>query len=473
MNFKSILFFLGFYLLAFSIFTLFNLIFTFYFENSLHIKSYLISFFLSFVIGLFFCFKGKEDRNKLNVYDQIFIVILGFVLIPLFLAIPFFLSVYNFNFIDSYFEAVSGFTSTGMSIFHDLNYIDQPLILWRSSSQWLGGLFFLISIISILGTIKTKIKPLYLTFGLHEEGSYYKYFIRNFISIFIIYFSTTLVIIFLYSIVEMRFFDGFNLSLTVISSGGFLPKNLLSSLLRNDYQTFVLALSFIFPLLNFYIFWKMLSGNLKLRNFIEDFYLLSILIVSTSMIYFFVITDQSIINIFLSTVSSLTTSGINIYDSSYDLSLFLILLTVIGGSAFSTTSGFKFLRIYILLKTSFNEMFKLVKPINIQNRNLFSTSYKITDSDIKISFLVFLFFLVSIFTLSCILSFDNIPFDESFKLSVLTLTNTAPSNMYGIYHSNIFDFNLISKIFLIIFMILAKIEIITVLILIKRFIIKD
>ena len=60
------------------------------------------------------------------------------------------LSIYNINFINSYFESVSGFTATGFSIIENLKDIDEPVLLWRSSSQWLGGLFFLLAIVYIV-----------------------------------------------------------------------------------------------------------------------------------------------------------------------------------------------------------------------------------------------------------------------------------------------------------------------------------
>ena len=68
-------------------------------------------------------------------------------LLPFIISIPFYFSIYNISFLDSYFETVSGFTSTGFTIFENIKHLDQSLILWRSSSQWIGGLYFLSSII--------------------------------------------------------------------------------------------------------------------------------------------------------------------------------------------------------------------------------------------------------------------------------------------------------------------------------------
>ena len=105
--------------------------------------------------------------------------------------------------------------------------------------------------------------------------------------------------------------------------------------------------------------------------------------------------------------------------------------------------------------------------------NLFNTESKIDDQDVKIAFLVFVSFIISIFILSSILTFDNLTFENSFKLSILTLTNTVSSALYGFDSLSFFDLNYFTKMSLIIFMILGKIEIIAVMYLIKRLIFRE
>ena len=156
-----------------------------------------------------------------------------------------------------------------------------------------------------------------------------------------------------------------------------------------------------------------------------------------------------------------------------DLSLFFILLTIVGGSLISTSSGFKYTRIYILLKISYQEIYRLVKPINVIDKNLYNPEVKIDDQDVRIAFLVFLSLIISIFILSSILSFDYFTFEDSFKLSILTLTNTASSALYGMDNLSFLDLNNFTKLSLILFMILGKIEIIAVVYLIKKFIFKE
>jgi len=114
-----------------------------------------------------------------------------------------------------------------------------------------------------------------------------------------------------------------------------------------------------------------------------------------------------------------------------------------------------------------------VKPINVIDKNLYNSESKIDDQDLKIAFLVFLLFIISIFILSSVLALDYLTFENSFKLSILTLTNTVNSSLYGMENLSFLDLGNFTKMILITFMILGKAEIITVIFLIKRFIFRE
>tara|TARA_B110000438_G_scaffold264101_1_gene276522 strand:+ start:206 stop:550 length:345 start_codon:yes stop_codon:yes gene_type:complete len=114
-----------------------------------------------------------------------------------------------------------------------------------------------------------------------------------------------------------------------------------------------------------------------------------------------------------------------------------------------------------------------VKPINVIDKNLYNSEVKIDDQDVKIAFLVFVFFIISIFILSSLLTFDYLNFEDSFKLSILTLTNTVNSSLYGMENLSFLDLRSFTKVTLIFFMLLGKIEIIAMIYLIRRFIFKE
>tara|TARA_B100000029_G_scaffold490927_1_gene550507 strand:- start:2777 stop:3958 length:1182 start_codon:yes stop_codon:yes gene_type:complete len=392
---------------------------------------------------------------------------------PILISIPYMYSIYDINFLNAYFESVSGFTTTGFSIILNVDEIDEPLILWRSTSQWYGGLFFLIITIGTIGSKQSRIKPSYLISGGASGRNFYNNYLYNFNKIFLIYLFTTLLIIFLYTLVDLRLLDSYNLAFTTISAGGFIPRNHISDILQTDIQVFVLAMSLLFPIFNFFLLYDILTRQFSLKNYQEDIHLAFLIIISTLLFYFFIISEEGFSNVLFSIVSSISTSGISNYSSNTDLALFFILLIISGGSLISTSSGFKYTRIYILLKISYQEIYRLVKPMNIIDKNLYNSESKIDDQDVKIAFLVFLFFILSIFIVSSILTFDNITFENSFKIAVLTVTNTTNSSLYGIDNFNFFDLNNFTKSSLIVFMIFGRIEIVAFFYLIKRFFFRE
>ena len=133
MNYKGILFFLGIYSFLVSFFSVLNILYSYYFFIQ-GLNSYLITLIVSLIIGSIFCLTGKGHQKNISLVDQLLLIILSFILISLLITPPYFLSSYDINLLNSYFESVSGLTTTGFSIITNISEIDEPLLLWRSSS---------------------------------------------------------------------------------------------------------------------------------------------------------------------------------------------------------------------------------------------------------------------------------------------------------------------------------------------------
>jgi len=471
MRIKPCLYFLGIGCFPMSFLALLNILYSFHFDNFSNINSYTVTLFLSLITGFIFFKIGKNFKDDITVYEQIFLVLLVYFLISFFYSIPFYFGDYNLSFIDSYFESISGLSGTGFSVFENISNLDPPLILWRSSSQWIGGFYFLIFIILIFSNKLVGFKFIDFSSNLEKKLNFSPNWLNVSIRTFFIYFFLTILIFSLFSISEIRFFNSFNLAMTVISSGGFLPTNSLDRIITTNLQSIFLSLSFLISLLNFYLIYNIFFNRSDLKNHKEDSYLV-ILIIIFSMVFYF-IHELDLLSVFVNILSSIGTSGISLGEVQDNFALYLLILTLLGGSVLSTTSGIKFIRIYILIKAFFIEMYKLVKPNVVISSNIIFSEKKINTENIKMSFLVFILFFLSLFILSSILLVDTLNFENSFKLSILTLTNTATSNIYGIEQiqfSNLFTF---SKISLIIFMVIAKVELLTIFILARKFFFKD
>ena len=292
------------------------------------------------------------------------------------------------------------------------------------------------------------------------------------IKIFLIYGILTIFLFFLFSFSGIRLFNSLNIALTTISSGGFLPTNSLSEIVKTNLQKTFLIFAFLISLINFYFVYNLFKNKISLKKHYED--LLIVLLVIFLSIFLLIFNGNSnFINILSNVLSSIGNSGITTNNVPDNFSLYLISLTIIGGSVISATSGIKFIRIYILLKSTFLEMLRLVRPFNVLNRNIFLSDKKIESDTIKITFLIFISFFISLFILSSILLFDDISFENAFKLSILTLTNTTSSELYGLQNIDFSNLLTSSKFFIIIFMIIGKIELISLFLLIKKFIFKS
>ena len=387
-----------------------------------------------------------------------------------FIALPFYLSNYQVTFLNSYFEAISGITGTGFSIFKNIRYLDPTLILWRSSSQWLGGLYFLFFLILIFSNKQFNYKMNDLTYSGDDNINSESNIKDLLLKIFILYSVSSLVIFLFLNISGIRMFNSLNLSMSLISLGGFLPTNSLDKIIKSNPQKLILIFSLLISMLNFFLILNIFQKRIIIRDHKEDLYLVLISFIFILLVH---LSGYSGLDIVISVLSSLSNSGLSLMSSNNNLSLFFILITVVGGSLISNSSGIKFTRIYILLKTVFAEIIKLVSPNSIINKSIFNSEKKITDENIKISFLIFISFFISLFILSGILIFDNIDFEKSFKLSILTITNTTTSAMFGMESMDFINLLTTSKLSMIMFMIIGKIELISIFLIIKKIFFKD
>jgi len=288
--------------------------------------------------------------------------------------------------------------------------------------------------------------------------------------VFIFYASLSFAIFLLLNISDVRMFNSLNLSMSLISAGGFLPTDSLDKIIQSNPQKLILILSLLISMLNFFLILNIFQKKIIIREHKEDLYLVFLSIVLILLVYF---NDYSGLNIIISVLSSLSNSGLSLISSDNNLSLYFILITILGGSLISNSSGIKFTRVYILLKTASSEIIKLISPNSIINKNIFNSEKKIADDHIKISFLIFISLFISLFILSGILMVDNVNFESSFKLSILTITNTTTSDMFGMQDIEFANLLTSTKLSLIIFMIIGKIELISIFLIIKKIFFKD
>ena len=461
--------FIGIFSLIIAFFSIINIIYSNYFNHFLNIHSYSYALFPSIIIALF-CLTVKKDNKKISIYEKILTITSGYLLIPLLISAPYYFSIYDITFTNSYFEAISGFTSTGFSTFENIKQIDQSLILWRSTSQWIGGLYFLFSIVILIEIFDINLKKTFTDLFLFNNSE----ILKQLIKILTLYLFLTLLIFLLLKFSGFRYLDSFNLAFTIISSGGFLPTNNLDSILTSNFKQIILSSSMLLSFFSLFLIYNFIFlKNKKINFFQEDIYLFIYLIIVVIFFTLFTKFDKNFADLFFSITSSISNIGISKTSLNNNYSFLFLILVIIGGSLFSTSSGLRFLKLYTLLKFSVNELISHVKPREVNIIKLKFSDYFYDSKEINKIFITLILFIISFLFLGSILTLTGVEFVYSFKLSILTLMNTTTSNIYGMGDFIFFDLAVITKYFLIIFMILGRIELLALLLVLKKIFFKN
>ena len=451
------------------ILSFFNIIYSFYFNLYLNLDTYYITFLLSIFLTILF-YKIKFRIKKITIFDKIFTVFFGYISIPVVLSIPFYLSIYNLTFLNSYFESISGFTSTGFTIFENIKNIDQSLILWRSSIQWIGGLYFLFSIIFLIDIYDKSLKKTLTNFiSLNNSET-----LKQAVKIFLLYTSITFLIFVILNMSSIRTFDSLNLAYSLISSGGFLPVNSLSEILRENYQIIILSLLMLFSFFSIFFSYNLIFfKNKNINFFYEDLNLLIYLTIIIFLFFIFFSFNEDFSKNILSISSSVSNIGFSIETQKSNLNFIFLILVIIGGSFFSTSSGLRFIKIYSLFRYSMNQILSFSRPKNIFMNRLMFTKDNFDINEINKYFLTILIFFLSLLILTSLLGLSGFTFENSFKLAILTLMNTVNSSIYGLSDFDFGKIHFFAKYTLILFMIIGRIELLTILLLIKKFLVKN
>ena len=459
--------YLGIFSFFTSILSFLNILYCYYFKLYLNINNFIFIFIVSLFLGSIIFF-NKKNIKKVSIYQKILTVILGYLSIPILLSIPYYLIINNISFLDSYFEAISGFTSTGFTMFNNIKHLDESLILWRSSTQWLGGLYFLISIILLIDIFDNNLKKSFTNFINFSSTET----IRQSFKIGIVYLIlTTLIFVILY-LSDLRAFDSFNLSLSLISSGGFLPVNNLELIVNNKIKEIILSLTMLFSFFSLFFTYNLVFFHKRNINFFsEDLYLGFYLIFLVSFFFLFFNLDDNFSSLFLAICSSISNIGFSTQIPK-DLSFIFLILIIIGGSFFSTSSGIRFFKLFLLFKFSINELVSHSKPKSLFVNKLAFFGFNFTNEDFYKYFFSVIIFILSLSILSLLLTISGIDSEDAFRLSVLTLMNTVNSFTSNLEDFTFYDLSVFSKLSFIIFMIIGRVELLSILIICKKFFFK-
>ena len=209
-----------------------------------------------------------------------------------------------------------------------------------------------------------------------------------------------------------------------------------------------------------------------LNFFTEDYYLLLYFITVTFILFVF-FNENNFPLLFLGITTSISNIGIYFSNSKFDLTFIFLIFVIIGGSLLSTSSGIRFFKIFTLFKFTKNELLSYTKPKQVFLSKVSFNESKINYSVINKYFLTILIFFISLIIVTSLLSISGISFTDSFKLGILTIMNTVNSSIYDLGNFDFNNQNNFFKITLVLFMIIGRVEFLTFIILLKKYLFKN
>ncbi len=473
-NNKTVFFAIGILLIILGAFMLIPFIVEFIYdeENSTFLSSSALTTF----IGILLILTNLEENRKLNLQQAFLLTTLSWLSIAVFGSIPFIFSDLNLSIVDSFFESMSGITTTGSTIIVNLESTPKSILIWRAILQWLGGIGVIVMAITILPLLNVGGMQLFKK----DQVSYASEKIlpktrEVTLVISIIYLILTLTCGVAYWFVGMNLFDSIAHSMTTIATGGFSTHSDSIGYFQNPKIEIISIIFIILGSLPFIAYIKFFKGEKKI--FLKDSQirgLLNILIISILLMIAYLMFDNKtydfLDNLRISTfnvVSILSGTGYVTSDFSswgkFPLIFFLFLMFV-GGCAGSTTCGIKIFRFQILGHFVINQIKKLVYP-----RGVFSIKYNneiISNTFIySIITFVFLYFFI-FFILAALLSINGLDFVTSISGAASAISNVGPGlgDIIG-PNGNFSDLPNFSKLSLSLGMLLGRLELFAVLVL--------
>lgn len=426
----------------------------------------------AFMGGLLVLSNSIKGDMSISVKQSFIVTSLSWLVLALCASLPFALSASHMSYTDSFFEAMSGLTTTGSTVIADLENVSRGILLWRAILQWLGGIGIIVMAISVLPFLRVGGMQLFRT----ESSENEKVLPRTTslaISTGSVYLSLTCLCAFCYMIAGMGSFDAIAHSMTTIATGGFSTFNESFAGYNTPWIEIVAIVFMILGSLPFVVYLKMINGNLSAiaKDPQVRLFLMIISCAVILMIIYLLARGSSYLEALrlasFNVVSII--SGTGYVNGDYGMwggfaVALMFFLMFMGGCAGSSSCGIKVFRFHVLYEVTATQIKQLLQPSAV-----FVPSYngKKLSENVQMSVMSFFFVYILCFAvMSVLLSCTGLDFITALSGSATAISNVGPAlgeiigpagNFYSLPDS--------SKWILSAGMLLGRLEIFTVLIL--------
>ena len=431
-NYKTVFFTLGILQITLGVSMIFPIIVQLVF-NELD-SSFISASIITIIFGILFFLSNLDHDKKLSLQNAFLLTALSWLSIAVFGSLPFIFSKLNLTITDSFFESMSGITTTGSTIIDNLNSSPKAILLWRALLQWLGGIGIIVMAITIMPIMNVGGMQLFKVSSSDTSEKILPKTKEITLRLIFIYLILTSLCSFFYNISGMNFFDSLTHSMTTIATGGFSNYNESIGYFNSVKIEIISIIFIILGSIPFIAYIKFLSGkknvfykDTQIRSFIKIIFF-SIIILFFYLFFFSKnFPDIALRSIAFNVVSILTGTGYVTQDfdswGSFPLIYFLILM-FIGGCAGSTACGIKIFRVQILYLFLKNQLKKIIYPrgifvIKYDNNNINEKSMASIISFIYLYIIIF-------FIIAALLSLSGLDFTTSISGAATSISNVGP-----------------------------------------------
>ena len=465
---------LGTLLMLFSFAQIFPGFLAYFFEERDFVYNFIVTGFVTFLIGCFLFFLASEKNGDLRTKDGFIITIFFWTVLGFFGSIPFYLAdLEGVSYIDSLFESISGLTTTGATVLVGLDDMPKSLLFYRQLLQWLGGMGIIVLAVAVLPLLGVGGMQLYKaeTPGPLKDSKLTPRITETAKALWFVYLSMTISCSILYKYFGMSWFDAVCHAFSTISIGGFSTHDDSFAFFSNSGLRWTAIIFMVISGINFALHYLAWTKKRLFHYFYDSEVKLYLsLLTSTALITYLTlyfsenIYDEMVVDSVFQAVSIGTTTGF--LTSNYSnwplfVPIMLLIAAFIGACAGSTGGGIKVIRALILIRQGSSEITKLIHP-----NAVVTIKFGRKSLDPRVSESVWGFFAVYVATFLIILMFllsQSNDFLTAFSAVGATLNNLGPG--LGAVSENYKEITDGSKLALCIAMLLGRLEIFTLLLL--------
>ncbi len=421
-------------------------------------------------LGILGLLLTRNIENDLSQKDGFVIIVMFWIVLSIAGSVPFYLS--GMSMIDSFFESMSGITTTGASVISNIDVLPESLLFYRQLLQWMGGMGLIVLAIAVMPLLGIGGGQIYKTEipGAMGEQKLTPRIKETAQALWSIYLGLTVICALLYYISGMSMFDAVSHSMSTVAIGGFSTHN-ESIGFYNSFSielicmVFMLLSAFSFTLHYFALYKRKPLKYLydpELRFFVGIIFIIFALAVIISVVSNNITTNE-IKNIAFHTVSMVTTTGFTVSNSSdwpFSLSFLLLMGAFIGACSGSVGGGIKSWRVMIMINHAYLNIMKIIHPNSIVSLKIGTRS--VDDQAATSVWGFFSIYVISFMVLLLAILVSGLDLESAFSAVGACLNNLGPG--LGVVSENYSSISSYSKGILAFAMLLGRLEIFTLLV---------